>query len=191
MDKNEIQSIEHFAYPTPFNLELKELGLIPYRTNSRLEEKIRWLFSHPHYIHRDIFIDVASDGSKGLVKDMAIKAVGIMRHFLENPQQYGHSADNIHMQILVRMWRQVYRHKKFQRKNVTQYIAAKMRLLSIENGLIEELIRTCTDKDYVQHGDDMIKKREGVGLREKRKPKKKRRKSTGKNYMDYLCSLDE
>jgi len=190
MDRKEIQSIEHFAYPIPFNLELKELGLIPYRTNTQLEEKIRFIFSHPHYVHRDTFLAVSTQGSKGLVKDMACRAVGVMRHYIANPQQYGHEVDNIHMQILVRMWKQVYRHKLFQRKSVTEYMAAKMRLLSIDNGFIDELIRTCEQGDYIQSGNDMVKQREGVGLRERKKPKK-RRKSAAKSYEDYLCGLDD
>lgn len=173
-------------------MELKELGLIPYRTNKQLEDMIWFIFTHPHYVHRDTFQEVALDGSKGLVKDMACKAVGVMRHFLANPQQYGHNADNIHMQILVRMWKQVYRHKKFQRKSVTDYMAAKMRLLSIENGFIDELMRTCSDKDYIQSGDDMVKKRDGVGLRERREPKGRKypKGYKAKKYMNYLCSLD-
>lgn len=182
MDKHTAKNMEHYAYQTPHTMELKELGLIPYRTNDKLEEKIRYLFSHPTFKHYKLFAQVASDGSKGLVKDMGVKAVGLMRHFLMFPQQYGHAVENIHMQLLIRMWRQTYRHRVFQRKPLDEYYATSMRLLSIENGLIEELIRTCDDKDYVTYEQ----------YNDLKRPRGERRRGMeeGSKHFEYLCSLE-
>jgi len=184
MTKDDIKNIEHFAYPIPFTQEIKELGLQPYRTNDKLEEKIRFIFSHPKFIYRDEFIKVSEDGSKGLVKDMAVKAVGVMRYYLMYPQRFGHRAENIHLQILVRMWRQVFRHKTFQRKENEKYLATKMMLLTIDNDLIETLIETCESGDYIQHGDDMLKKQG------RKKTKKVQGMKDGSRYFEFLCRLE-
>lgn len=181
MDRQTIKSTEHYAYPIPFNIDLKDLDLIPYRTNTQLEQSVYRIFSHPHFDHRETFLDVANSGSKGLVNDMCVRAVAVMRHYLDNPQQYGHTTENIHMQILVRMWRQVYRHKKFQRRPTIEYQRTKMKLLEVSDGFIDLLITTCMSKNYIQHSNDM---------RKQPKPKRKKRKKTGKSYIDYLCSLE-
>ena len=152
-----IKSIEHFAYPLPFNSELYEADLVPYRTNKELKDKIAYLFSHASFIHRQLFLDVSSLGDRRLINDMSRIAVGAMRHFMLYPQRFGHKVDNIHMQIIVKMWKQTFRHCKLNEIKLEQYHAAKMKLLTIENGFIEELIRTCNECDYIQHNDDMVK----------------------------------
>jgi len=149
----------HFDYPTPFNKELVELGLVPYRTNSPLKRKIDYIFRHIHNPHRQDFIDISTSGDRKLVEDMATRAVALVRHFLLYPQQYGHKLENIHLQIIVRMWRQMFRQRVMQNKPTDIYYPARMKLVSIENGLLEELIRTVESKDYIQHNDDMVKKR--------------------------------
>ena len=184
MTPQEVKDIDHFAYPTPFTYELNELELQPYRTNPKLEEKIRYIFSHPTFTWRETFIDVSESGSRGLVNDMAVRAVAIMRYFLLNPQQFGHKVDNIHMQILIRMWRQVFRHKKFQHKPNNKYLATKMKLLLIENDFIETLIETCESGNYIQKGEDMRKKQ---GRKEVKRSKGLR---DGSPYFEYLCGLD-
>lgn len=191
MNKQEIKDIEHFTYPIPFNSELKELDLVPYRTNSSLHRKIDYIFRHVTFEHRKLFINVSTSGSRQLVNDMSTKAVSMVRHFMQYPQQYGHKMDNIHMQILVRMWRQTFRHCVMQELKLDKYYSTKMILLMIENGLIEELIRTVDDKDYIQHNDDMITKvrynEDGtkLGLRER-----KLQTQEGSKNFEYLCTLE-
>jgi hypothetical protein len=185
MNKEEVKAIEHFAYPVPFGYELKQSFLQPYRTNKKLEAKIHYLFSHPTFIHRETFVEVSESGSKGLVKDMSVRAVAIMRYFLKHPQQFAHKVDNIHMQILIRMWKQVHRHKKYQHKEIGKYQYTKMSLLMIENGFIEELIRTCDEQDYIQDGEDMMKQ-----PKKKVMPKKVKGLKDGSKYFEYLCSLE-
>ena len=186
MTNQEIKSTEHWAYLVPFTSELVEEKLIPYRSNSKLNRKIDYIFRHAKHIYRDEFIDVSTSGSRQLINDMAIRAIGMTRYFIKYPQQFNHKMDNIHHQILVRMWRQLFKHKIMQNKDNDNYMAVKMKMLMIENGLIEELIRTVDEKDYIQHGDDMIKKRKGKGLREQTRGSMKE----GSKNFEYLCSLE-
>ena len=158
---------DHFAFPLPHNKELEELNLKPYRTNKELKDKISYIFSHPYNPHRQLFSDVSSSGSRTLLNSMSTVAVACTRYFLDNQQQFGKSFDNIYMQILVRMWKQTFYHCRLQSIELDKYYATKMKLLLIENGLPELLLETCRDKNYIQHYDDMVKRRVGVGLRDR------------------------
>jgi len=149
--------IEHFAYPLPFNSELRELNLVPYRTNKQLKDKIHYIFSHVKFAHRELYLDLYSLNGGNLLINMANVATGAMRYFLQHPQQFGNAAENIHLQILVRMWRQSFRVTKLNEIPIDKYHGVKMTTLSIENGFIEELIRTCVEQDFIQTEDDMVK----------------------------------
>lgn len=186
MDNNTIRKIEHFSYPLPYNKELYELGLIPYRANVALRRKIDELFRSPKFLYRELFIDVSTSGSRQLTNDMARVAIGSCRYYLMYPQQFAHSMENIMMQVIVKMWKQTFRHCAYQEKELDKYYAAKMKLLSIENGLWEELLRVCEENDYIQHGDDMVKKRKGKGLRESNRASMRE----GSKYFEYLASLE-
>jgi len=189
---------EHsFDYPIPLNNELDK----PYRTNPKLLKLIDYIFRHVKFEHRRLYIEVSTAGTRTLTKDMANVAVAITRHFIDNPQQYGHKMENIMMQIIIRMWKQTFKHCILQEKPLDKYYAAKFQLLTIENGLWEELIRTVDNKDYIQHGDDMVNKRIGVisnttgkqvGLRERKNNKihsPASLKEGGKQF-EYLASLE-
>jgi hypothetical protein len=186
--------VPHFDFSLPFNKELGELKLIPYRTNKQLKDKINYLFTHPKFEHRELFSNVSSSGSRGLLNDMSIVAVGAMRYFMAYPNQFANKVDNIHMQILVRMWKQTFKHCKMQYRELDKYYATKMKLLAIENGFIEELIRTCNQEDYIQRNDDMIKVRttksvitgETVGLRDR----VSYGTHEGGDTFEYLCNLE-
>ncbi len=177
---------DYFAYPIPFNSELKDIDLIPYRTNSQLHRKIDYLFRHVKFEHRQLFIDISTSGSRQLICDMSVIAVGIIRHFILYPQKYGHKIDNIHMQILVRMWKQTFKHSKLQEKKLDKYYSTKIVLLMIENGFIEELVRTVKEDDFIQDYDDMVKKRKGSGLRESNRASMKE----GSKHFEYLANLE-
>jgi len=189
---------EHaFDYPIPFNTELDR----PYRTNPKLLKLIDYIFRHVKFEYRTLYIEVSTSGSRTLTKDMGNIAVSITKHFMDNPQQYGHKMENIMMQIIIRMWKQTFKHCILQEKKLDKYYAAKFKLLTIENGLWEELIRTVEKKDYIQHYDDMVNKRIGViseitgkqvGLRERKNNKihnPASLKEGGKQF-EYLASLE-
>lgn len=168
MDYQEAKSYDHFAYPIPFSQELRELNLVPYRANKELESKINYIFSHPSLPskNRQLFLDVSTSGSRLLVRDMSRVAISIVRYFLLYPQQFDHNLENIHLQLLVRMWKQTFFHCKLQSRELDEYYSLKLKTLSIENNLLEELLSSVRDKRYIQHGDDMVKRRTGKGLRE-------------------------
>ena len=180
-----------FEYPLPHNDELKPLR--PHKTNKILEEKIRYLFSHIKFPYYKLYIDVSTSGKRALTRDMANIAVACTRYFIEHPQQYNHSFETIHMSILVKMWKQTFNHCRMQRKEIDKYYATKTVLLGIENGLFDELIRTCFDKDY-KYADDLVKHRatisaltnEQVGLRDKVSYGTHEHGAT----FEYLASLD-
>ena len=198
--------VEHFAYPLPYNSELYSMELIPYRTNKSLKDKIDYLFKHPTFEHSNLYVDVSTSGDRKLLNDMSCIATACVRYYLQYPQQFGNSLDNIHMQILVRMWKQTFRHCKMQYRQLDKYYATKMKLLLIENGLIEELIRTVKEKDYIQRYDDMVTSLESRGINpsktkymydtkwNKCEPNIRARKSLGtqegSDNFEYLCSLD-
>lgn len=110
---------------------------------------------------------------------MARVAIALCREFLANPQHYGGALENIQMQILVRMWKMTFLHVSVQGVEVDMYYKTKMKMLSIENGFWDELIRVVQVEDYIQDSVQMRKK-----------PKKRRTRSGGRAYIDYLCSLD-
>ena len=192
MTREETKNTEHFAYPLPFNDELYELQLIPYRTNTHLKIKIDYIFRHVTFEHRELFIEVSTSGSRELLSDMSRVALGCTRYFILNPQQFAYKMENIHMQILVKMWKQTFKHCKMQYKELDKYYATKMKLLMIENGLIEELIRTADEKDYIQTNDDMVKRR--VNKYTNKELPLRERVYYGGNVttkeLEYLCSLE-
>jgi hypothetical protein len=175
--------MSHYDFPIPFNKELRELNLIPYRTNKELIDSIDYIFSHPYNTHNKLYQETKEFSRYNLQIKMGNTAVGVMRYFLDNPNQFGNSIDNIHMQILVRMWKDIFYFIKLEKRELDKYYSTKLKLLSIDNGFIDILQKTCIDKDYIQHYDDMVKRREGVGLRE-------RKLGYSKEQLDYYDTLD-
>lgn len=179
--------MEHLAYLVPFNKELN----VPYRAPEELKDKIKYVFSHPKVpkAQRNLFIEVSKSGSKQLVNDMGCVAIAMTRHFVENPQQYANCIENIHFQLLRRMWKQVFNHLHKQENypdlDDWKYLGIKYRMLSIENGLLDELIRVVKQEDYVQDSKDM---------RKHDRPAKKSEKNgllvEGSKHFEYLCTLE-
>jgi len=192
MNVSDRRKIDHFAYAVPFNSELD----LPYRAPKKLKDMINCLFSHPTFEskRRKLFIDVSMSGSRVLTNDMARVAISMCRHFVDNPAQYGHALENIQMQIIVRMWRQVFNHmfKQSRIDELDEYLGAKMMLLGIENGLWDELLRVVVEKDYFQTNDEMVKVREGIPLRGRKNDKGHNPASLkeGSVHFEYLCSLE-
>lgn len=183
------------AYLVPFNNELD----VPYRAPKKLKEMMSYIFSHPKVpkAQRRLFLDVSSVGSRTLVNDMACVAIAMTQYFVDHPQQFGSKMENIEFQILRRMWKQVFNHMwKQERTEHTeeewQYLGIKYRMLSIENGLFDELLRVVNENDYHQTNDSMVKRREGVELRGRKNAKQHNPASLkeGDTHFEYLCGLD-
>ena len=166
----------HMDYLMPFNRELD----IPYKANNRLKDMITYIFSHPKVPskQRKLFIEISQSGSKQLVNDMAVRAIAMTEYFMANKQQFGYSMENIQFQILRRMHHQIFNHMfKQRRKEHTEeewkYIGITYKLLSIDNGFFDELLRVAINKDYEQV------------------PKKRRTKmKEGSKHFEYLCSFE-
>ena len=185
---------DHMAYLVPFNEDLD----VPYRANKVLKEKIRYIFSHPTVPskQRHLFIDVSTSGSRGLVNDMAVRAIAMVRYFVAQPQQFGGSMENIYFQVLRRMWVQTFNHMfKQQCTEHTDaewvYLGITYKMLAIDNGLWDELLRCVREEDYHQTSETMIKQRDGLELRERKNNKKHNPASLneGETHFEYLCSL--
>jgi len=172
--------MEHMLYPLPYNSELK----VPYRAKQALKDKVAYIFNHPSVprAQRSLFKDVSTSGSKALINDMSTVAIAITIYYIKNPQQFGNSFDNIHFALIRRMWLKVFNHLHLQQDNRTKdehwkYLGITLRMLSIQNGLLDELFRVVKEEDYYKTSDDVPRKR-------------KRRKVRGTYYEDYLCSFD-
>jgi len=115
-----IKNIEHMSHLVPFNRELD----VPYRAPKKLKDMIDYIFSHPIVPskQRRLYIDVSTMGSRSLLNDMAVRAIAMTRHFVENPNQYGGSMENIQFQVLSRMWKQVFNHMHKQERYPTAEI---------------------------------------------------------------------
>jgi len=73
-----------------------------------------------------------------------------------------------------------------------KYLGIKYKMLSIENGFWDELLRVVNEKDYYQTNDSMIKQRGGISLRGRKNNKESDKASLreGGTYFEYLASLD-
>ena len=193
MDKN----IGHMDYLVPFNRELNA----PYRAPKKLKDMIRYIFSHPKVPskQRKLFIEVSQLGSRTLINDMAVRAIAMVRYFVDHPQQFGNSMENIQFQVLRRMWTQVFNHMWKQQTHPDQtcdtewkYLGITYKMLTIENGFWDELLRVVREEDYHQTNDSMVKRREGVELRGRKNTKQHNPASLkeGGVYFEHLCSLE-
>ena len=167
------------SYVLPFNSELE----VPYRAKKQLQDKIAYIFNHPKVprAQRDLFKDISTNGSKGLINDMSTVAIGITIYYLKNPQQFGHALENIHFAIVRRMWLKIFHHLHMQNDTRLdenwKYIGITLSMLAVNNGLLDELIRVVTEKDYYKTSDDIPRK------------KPKRNTSSISNF-EYLCGLE-
>lgn len=168
------------SYTLPFNSELES----PYRAKQQLQDKVAYIFNHPSVprAQRNLFKDISTKGSKGLINDMSTVAIGITIYYMKNPQQFGHSFENIHFAIIRRMWLKLFNHIHMQKddrihRDDWEYIGITMKMLSVQNGLLDELIRVVTEEDYYKTSSDVPRKI-------------KKRKVNGIKYIDYLCTLD-
>lgn len=177
----------HFDFPTPFTSELHDLGLVPYRANSLLKDKVNSLFTNPINPYYKEFIDISTNGSLQLVNDMSIRGIALTRYYLLHPQQFNNSMMNIELQILIRMWKQMFKHYQMQSKAPIRYMQTSMKLLPIADSMFTELIRVVKANNYIQHGDDMVKKR----LDKDGKPIPLRYKKPPNNNCPYLYDISD
>ena len=174
-----------FDYPIPQYYQLyKEYGK-PYRVSEQLKAEIHKIFSHPHHPHHEFFYKNHNDDD---LNNMGKVAYVYTLEFLNNPQQYGHSIENIHMQMLVSMWKVfIGVTKYFKWIPPEEYMKVKSKLLKINaEPFLTECMNEVNQNRVIMSGDDMVKKREGKGLRESNRASLK---EDGK-YFEYLSGLE-
>jgi len=131
--KNPNQNFD-FRLPYDYPFATQKVG-------GRVEEMLVQLYSHPYFKWRKRFNFVRSQGSKTLVQDMARTVVNAARYYVLHPEQFNHSFDNVQWQVLIRMWRCTYNHEMMQQQTDILYKKTSVKLLSIEVGLWDEVLR--------------------------------------------------
>lgn len=170
-----------FDYPVPYNQELRELYPTPYRFSEKLTNYADYMFNHPYNTHHKIYSNLKKPTD---ANDMVKVAYLVTKHYLDYPQQYGHSLDNISAAIIVRMWKSfINLHKHLRYVQFDKHMPTKMKILTIGEGMFFDiLLEDIRTNNFIMHADHMVKKRKGIGLRE--------RQGYSEQHMHYLCSLD-
>lgn len=158
---------DYFAYPTPFLTELREMYQTPYRFSKGLRDYVDYMFSHPYNKHNGVYHRLHTRWDSN---DMLKRAYLIAKYYLDHPQQFGNSMDNVAPAMIVYMWRGfISMHKVVRGAEFTQYYPAKMKILTIGEGrFLDMLLDEINNNKMIMSEDDMVKRRKGVGLRERR-----------------------
>jgi len=171
---------ELFEYPTPKQYLLKEEYPTPYRFSKELRDHVNMLFSHPHNQYHKLFYNKHREYDSN---DMLKPAWRILQDFRANPQYYKHKLENIHENILKDMWSTFLSLHKFRGNQFKSYKPMKLRWLDIGGGNLLDLL---LKEEPMMSGDDMVKKRDGLELRESHRAGMKE----GSKAFEYLCQLD-
>ena len=176
----------HFEYPVPPTYELREDFVVPYRFSEELQAYTIYMFQHPtKFKFREIFIRLMKPTD---ANDMLKSAYLVIKEYQANPQRYGHSLNNVVPTMVVRMWKTFLGiHKQMRNEVFTKYYPADMKtLLLAESKFLDIFLSDIETGNYIGHNDEMVKIRDGVGLREQRKPNPIRKYK----YNEYLCGLE-
>jgi len=177
---------DYFAYPLPFVDQLREMYPTPYRFSKELTDFIDYIYKHPYNKYRELYADIRRSHD---ANDMAKRLYLNVKYYLDHPQQFGHAMDNIAPECLVGMWKTfIGINKRARTIGFKRYYATDMKLLKLVKGRLFDLIlEEIKEEKFYMTNDDMVKRRHGVGLRERRVPRAVRLRGS---YTDYLCSLD-
>jgi len=176
---------EYFEFPVPPTWKLREDFIVPYKFSQELQDYVVYMFQHPSkFKFREVFIRLMKPSD---ANDMLKSAYLVIREYQANPQQYGHSLNNILPTLVVRMWKTFLGiHKQMRNEVYTKYYPMDMKtLLLAENKFLDIFLEDIRTGNYIGSSDEMIKIREGVGLRDRR-PINQMKKH---KHNEYLCSL--
>jgi len=102
--------------------------------------------------------------------DMLKPAYLIVKDFLNHPQRYGHSLNNLTTIIVSRMWKVFLALHKLRGEKYSAVLRSDTKLNPLfETKLLDILLSDIKTGNYIGHNDEMVKERKGLGLRE-RKP---------------------
>jgi len=174
----------YFEYTVPPHWELKEMYIVPWKFSAELRAQVKLLFEHPKYSRfRELFTRLARETD---YNDMLKVPYCIIRYYQDHPQQFAHSMNNVVPHIIVAMWKSFLKmHKQMRNVVLTQYYAVSMQLVPLVEGrFLDIFLSDIETGNIIYHVDDTIKRRVGVGLKEKRVGMKQ-------SELDYLCSFGE
>jgi len=177
---------EYFEYPVPPTYELQENHITPYRFSKELQDYTIYMFQHPtKFKFREIFIQLMKPSD---ANDMLKSAYLVIKEYQANPQRYGHSLNNVVPTLVVRMWKSFLGiHKRLRNQVYTNYYPADMKILLLAEGkFLDIFLSDIESGNYYGTNDEMVKERDGIGLREKRKPNRVKKFK----HNEYLCSLE-
>ncbi len=172
-----------FDYPTPPVWELQEMYITPYRFSKELKAYVRYMFEHPKYSkHRKVFAKLATEDD---LNKMLKNPYLIIRHFSDHPQQYGNEMNNIVSHVVVAMWKTFCNiHRSLDKDGFGDYKPTSMQLLVLGKGkFLDMFLHDIKERNIFMTDDEMVKERDGVGLRE-------RRVGYSEKELNYLCSLE-
>lgn len=131
------------------------MKLIPYRASDELRELAVLLFKHPFNKYNRIASRYFA-ANNCLSNDMSVLAIGIVRYYLQYPQQFGGALENIYASILVRMHRQLIKYMLTAADpDLEHYIPLKLSLIKVSTQFFDQLLLDIQHNNYYQSGDDM------------------------------------
>jgi len=175
---------DYFEFPVEPTWVLREKFVTPYRFSQELQDYTIYMFQHPtKFKFRQIFIDLMKPTD---ANDMLKSAYLVIKEYQSNPQQYGHSLNNVVPTLVVRMWKTFLGlHKQLRNEVYREYYPTDMKaLLLAENKFLDIFLEDLRTGNYIGSNDDMVKERPNIGLRE-RKPM-----GFSEEQMKYYDSLD-
>lgn len=174
----------YFEYSVPYLNELQQEYITPYRFSQELRNSVHYMFAHPvHNRHFKLFVE---HERKWDTNDMLKHPYLVMRHYLEHPQQFGNSVDNIIPHMIVAMWKAFMSiHRKKRGLKTSRYLPTSMGMIKLANGrFIEQFLSDIDTQNIIYSSEDMVKRREGLDLYERKKVR------TTNKHFEYLCSLE-
>ena len=146
-----------FDYPVPKLTDLRKMYKTPYRFSEELQEEVDYIFRHPYNTHNELYVALRKDSDPN---DMIKRAYLIVRYYLDYPQQFGNSLDNIVPHILVDMWKSfLSRNKRIRNVEFDKYLKLRLsKLLVTKDKFLDKLLEDIRKENYIKDYRDMRKK---------------------------------
>ena len=173
-----------FSYPLPHVWELREMYPTPYQFSPELQKSADLLFKHPRVNKWNQLYGEQSVPTSA--NDMCKVAYLGIKYALDHPAQFGGAIDNCMDGVLVMMWKNFLGISKTMRghKYARNHKTPVTKMLPLAQGVFLELMmKEIENNKMIMSGDDMVKKRKGLGLRE-------RKLGYSHKQMEYLDSLE-
>ena len=160
-----MHSSEYFDFKVPQFYEIKEEFQYPYMFREEFLVEVDKVFMSPRHKWSEVYYKQRWLSDRN---EMAQVLFSYIMYAQTYSTQIGGAIDNIIPQITVTMWKRFVGINKGLRgfKPDRYYTTHIGKLESGVGRLIDLMQKIILDKDYIWHNDDMVKVREGKGLRE-------------------------